>query len=67
MRSSQKAIDRFQPLLINVFTQGGTWSESDVTREQVVVRYGPVIRAGAPRLWEVCERLVADHFAHLDH
>ncbi|WP_296185735.1 HD domain-containing protein [Pseudomonas sp. UBA1879] len=57
-----KALDRFQPLLINVFTEGGTWSESEVTREQVISRYGPVIRAGAPQLWEVCEQWIAAHF-----
>jgi putative hydrolase of HD superfamily len=57
-----KALDRFQPLLINVFTEGGTWSESDVTSEQVIARYGPVIQAGAPRLWAVCEQWIAAHF-----
>lgn len=57
-----KALDRFQPLLINIFTEGGTWSESDVNQEQVISRYGPVIRAGAPQLWDVCERWIAAHF-----
>lgn len=58
-----KALDRFQPLLINVFTGGGTWTENGVSHEQVLARYGPVIQRGAPRLWEVCERWVAAHFA----
>lgn len=58
-----KALDRFQPLLINVFTGGGTWIENGVSREQVLARYGPVIQRGAPRLWDVCERWVAAHFA----
>ncbi|WP_445623220.1 HD domain-containing protein [Lactiplantibacillus plantarum] len=58
-----KALDRFQPLLINVFTGGGTWTENGVSHEQVLARYGPVIQRGAPQLWEVCERWVADHFA----
>lgn len=58
-----KALDRFQPLLINVFTGGGTWIENGVSREQVLARYGPVIQRGAPKLWEVCERWVAAHFA----
>lgn len=57
-----KALDRFQPLLINVFTGGGTWTENGVTLEQVLSRYGPVIRRGAPRLWTVCEQWVAQHF-----
>ena len=43
-----KALDRFQPLLINVFTGGGTWTENSVSLEQVFSRYGPVIKRGAP-------------------
>lgn len=58
-----KALDRFQPLLINVFTGGGTWEESGVSLDQVMLRYGPVIERGAPQLWAVCERWVAEHFS----
>lgn len=58
-----KALDRFQPLLVNVFTGGGTWSESGVAHAQVLERYGPVIRRGAPALWAVAEAWVAKHFA----
>ncbi|MFJ9990406.1 HD family hydrolase [Pseudomonas putida] len=58
-----KALDRFQPLLINIFTGGGTWSESGVSRQQVIERYGPVIQRGAPELWALCERWIARHFA----
>lgn len=58
-----KALDRFQPLLINVFTGGGTWTENGVSLEQVFSRYGPVIERGAPLLWSVCERWVNQHFA----
>lgn len=58
-----KALDRFQPLLVNVFTGGGTWTENSVSIEQVFSRYGPVIKRGAPRLWEVCEQWVTRHFA----
>jgi putative hydrolase of HD superfamily len=58
-----KALDRFQPLLVNVFTGGGTWSENAVPMEQVVARYGPAIKSGAPALWELCERWLAKHFS----
>ncbi len=58
-----KALDRFQPLLINVFTGGGTWTENGVSLEQVLSRYGDVIKKGAPPLWAVCERWVSQHFA----
>ncbi|WP_374486974.1 HD family hydrolase [Zoogloea sp.] len=57
-----KALDRFQPLLINVFTGGGTWTENGISLEQVFSRYGPVIRRGAPQLWRVCEQWVIQHF-----
>ncbi len=58
-----KALDRFQPLLINVFTDGGTWTQNSVSLEQVFSRYGPVIKRGAPLLWAVCEQWVTQHFA----
>ncbi|SHH09392.1 HD domain-containing protein [Pollutimonas bauzanensis] len=58
-----KALDRFQPLLINIFTGGGTWTENGVSLEQVFSRYGPVIKRGAPELWAVCERWVSQHFS----
>jgi putative hydrolase of HD superfamily len=57
-----KALDRFQPLLINVFTGGGTWTDHGVSLEQVRARYGPAIRRGAPRLWEQCEAWIERHF-----
>lgn len=58
-----KALDRFQPLLVNVVTGGGTWTENGVSIEQVMSRYGPVIQRGAPALWAVCEQWVIEHFA----
>jgi len=58
-----KALDRFQPLLINIHTGGGTWTESGVSLEQVFSRYGPAIKKGAPELWTVCERWVTRHFS----
>jgi putative hydrolase of HD superfamily len=58
-----KALDRVQPLLVNVSTGGGTWSESGVTLEQVLERYGPTIARGSPALWQVCEQLAREHFA----
>lgn len=57
-----KALDRFQPLLVNIYTGGGTWTESGVSLEQVLARYGPAIQRGAPRLWEECEGWVRRHF-----
>lgn len=58
-----KALDRFQPLLINVFTGGGTWTQNGVSMDQVLSRYGPAIKRGAPALWDVCEMWVTEHFS----
>lgn len=58
-----KAVDRVQPLLVNIHTDGGTWTENGVTLEQVLQRYGPTIERGSPALWKACEKLVREHFA----
>jgi putative hydrolases of HD superfamily len=57
-----KALDRFQPLLANIFTSGGTWSDSHVECAQVLERYGPTIQRGAPELWRVAQEWVISHF-----
>lgn len=53
-----KALDRVQPLLVNLNTGGGTWTEGGVTLEQVLLRYGPTIARGSPTLWATCEQWV---------
>lgn len=60
-----KALDRFQPLLANIFTNGGTWAENQVSREQVLNRYGPVIQFGAPELWALSEEWITQYFKKL--
>jgi putative hydrolase of HD superfamily len=56
------AIDRFQPFLQNVATNGGTWRIYKPTREQVIERMSPV-RTALPALWpfvhETIERFCA--------
>lgn len=58
-----KALDRVQPLLINVATNGGTWAENNVNLETVLQRYGPIIERGSPALWAHCEQAARTHFA----
>jgi len=57
-----KSLDRLQPLIHNVETNGGTWREHGVSYEQVLERYGPTIRAGSPKLWDYAKGLVERHF-----
>jgi putative hydrolase of HD superfamily len=51
------ALDRFQPLLHNYHTQGGTWREHHIKRPQVIQRNRP-IKDGAPELWEHAADLI---------
>lgn len=58
-----KALDRFQPLVANVVTGGGTWAQNGVTLEQVRARYGTTIQRGAPELWRLCEQWIEEYFS----
>ena len=49
------ALDRLQPLLQNLQTDGGTWRMHGVERERVRQRMEP-IRAGMPDVWPFVER-----------
>lgn len=57
-----KSLDRLQPLIQNVETDGGTWNEHAVTQQQVFERYGPQIETGSAALWEKASFLVRDFF-----
>lgn len=57
-----KALDRFQPMLHNAATDGGTWVECAVTLEQVTARCRPPIERGAPALWEAAAEMANAHF-----
>lgn len=57
-----KALDRFQPMLHNAATDGGTWVECAVTLDQVESRCQPPIQRGAPALWEAAAEMAAAHF-----
>ena len=53
------AMDRFQPLLHNYYTAGGTWKEHCVHRKQVIKRNHP-IADGSATLWDFAEALIDD-------
>ncbi|CAM4267615.1 HD domain-containing protein [Bordetella pseudohinzii] len=57
-----KSLDRLQPLLHNIATDGGSWVEGGVNEAQVMARYGPPIEGGAPALWAEAARRVRGHF-----
>ena len=58
-----KALDRLQPLLLNIAVGGGTWKENAITEQQVVDRYGPAIKGGSTALWDAARDLVRTHFS----
>jgi putative hydrolase of HD superfamily len=44
-----RALDRLQPMLMNMVTEGGTWAAHDVTADQVLARVA-LIEDGSPSL-----------------
>lgn len=52
------ALDRFQVLLQNVNTRGGTWRIHGIDRQRVIQRMLP-IKDGAPALWPLVEDYLA--------
>jgi putative hydrolase of HD superfamily len=53
------ALDRLQPMLHNLATEGHAWRKHRVTADRVL-RRNRVIRDGAPALWEYARGMVAD-------
>ena len=58
-----KALDRFQPVIQNLNNGGGTWTDNNVTREQVLDRCGPAIERGSPELWDYAKKQIEAHFS----
>ncbi|WP_240722209.1 HD family hydrolase [Poseidonocella sp. HB161398] len=46
-----KALDRFQPPLLNLATDGVNWKLYEVTPEKIERRIGRAVERGAPGLW----------------
>ena len=46
-----KSLDRVQPVMANLMSGGGTWTEYNVTSDQLDTRVGTKIARGAPALW----------------
>ena len=51
------AVDRFQPMLLNVQTQGAAWNRHGVTRDRVLARNAH-IKEGAPAIWEFSTAMI---------
>lgn len=58
-----KALDRFQPPMQNLQSGGGSWTDYNVTQEQIAARVGSKIERGAPALWAYARARIAAFFA----
>src|SRR5215831_12714687 len=53
-----RALDRLQPMLINMVTEGGTWAAHGVTADQVLIRVA-LIEDGSPTLGAYARDMIA--------
>lgn len=58
-----KSLDRFQPPMQNLMSNGGSWVEYNVTEDQIARQVGSKIAAGAPGLWAFARTRIAAWFA----
>ena len=47
-----RSLDRVQPVLQNIETGGGSWTDYDVTFDEFAARVGVRIARGAPAVWD---------------
>jgi putative hydrolase of HD superfamily len=53
------ALDRLQPLLLNVQSGGGSWRDHSITHDRVLVRMRP-IETASPSLWAAVEQMLEE-------
>ncbi len=58
-----KSIDRVQPVVSNLATNGGTWPDFKVTEEQLENRVGVKVKRGAPAIWNHLKGQISAYFA----
>lgn len=57
-----KSIDRVQPVISNLETNGGTWTEYNVTADQLESRVGVKVSRGAPAIWKALQSRIHTWF-----
>ncbi|MGR3759388.1 HD domain-containing protein [Roseobacteraceae bacterium NS-SX3] len=57
-----KAIDRVQPVLLNLLNGGGSWVDYNVTLDQLEARVGHKVSRGAPQVWDHVKAQAAPWF-----
>jgi putative hydrolase of HD superfamily len=57
-----KSLDRFQPPMQNLQSGGGSWTDYNVTEDQIAQKVGSKIAIGAPGLWTFAKVRIAAFF-----
>ena len=57
-----KALDRFQPPMLNLASGGGSWTDYNVTPDMIEARVAPAIKRGAPALWAYAKGRIDSFF-----
>lgn len=57
-----KSIDRVQPVVANLETNGGSWPDYNVTAKQLEDRVGVKVSRGAPGVWVFLQKRIAKWF-----
>jgi putative hydrolases of HD superfamily len=57
-----KSLDRVQPVMANLMSGGGTWTQYNVTAAQLEERVGAKVARGAPDLWAHVRELTRTFF-----
>jgi putative hydrolases of HD superfamily len=52
------ALDRLEPLMQNLHTEGYTWKKHGIKSDQVFRKNKPIISKGSKTLWEYAEQLI---------
>lgn len=59
-----KSIDRVQPVVHNLETDGGTWPKFNVTRDLLETRVGVKVQRGAPAIWQFLTSRLSAYFGN---
>lgn len=57
-----KSIDRVQPVISNLETDGGSWPDFNVTAQQLEDRVGVKVKRGAPAVWNALQARIKQWF-----
>lgn len=60
-----KSLDRVQPVLHNIASGGGSWTDYNVTAAQIEARVGQKVARGAPALWAFVRTRLRAYFPDL--